>query len=100
MGLEEEVENSESKNWFQPLGEKLRIKEPLLVPATWRKAQNQRTTTGSSHLEKSSESKNHYWFQPLGEKLRIKEPLLVLGVSKNPPRTAGNTWNGQFLDSD
>jgi hypothetical protein len=31
LGLEEEVENSQSKNWFQPLGEKLRIKEPLLV---------------------------------------------------------------------
>jgi len=42
MGLEEEVENSESKNWF------------------------------------------HNWFW----------------VFQNPPRTAGNTWNGQFLDSD
>jgi hypothetical protein len=35
MGLEGEVENSESKNrfhyWFQPFGEKIRIKEPLLV---------------------------------------------------------------------
>jgi hypothetical protein len=38
----------------------------------------------SSHLEKNSESKNHYWFW----------------VFQNPPRTAGNTWNGQFLDSD
>jgi hypothetical protein len=42
MGLEEEVENSESKNWF------------------------------------------HYWFW----------------VFQYPPRTVGNTWNGQFLDSD
>jgi hypothetical protein len=34
LGLEEEVENS--KNWFQPLGEKL---------------QNQRTTTGSGYFK-------------------------------------------------
>ncbi len=35
-------------------------------------------------MEKNSGSKNHYWFW----------------VFQNPPRTAGNTWNGQFLDSD
>lgn len=70
MGLEEEVENSESKNWFhywfQPLGGK---------------TQNQRTTTGSGY------------FKTLQELLGIpgtgSSLILIEGERGDIPRTGG-----------